>query len=227
MKTLITLLLVALLQACGGGGGSSGSTVPQPVFATVEINSDSICAAVGIPTTCAQMMPAGWIVDDRAIAGLTLHSLAIGYTEVWAGGPLGKNGPQQAFNKVYHPSQFVVVELGANDAYSDYPADRYESELRAILLNIKATGKTPVVTGIVPFRAASADHPGFDAATVARALVLNSIVHRVAIELGALDAHWDAMPFNPDTDTVEGIHRTEPALRKLVQQLILVIQKAS
>lgn len=213
MKTLYTLALCALLQACGGGAAT-------PQIVTVEINADSICSATGIPTTCARMLPSDWVVDDRAIGGLTLHSLYAGYAEVWAGGPLGKNGVQQAFDKIAHPSQFVVVELGANDAYSNYPVDRYEAELRSILLHILATGKTPVVTGIVPFRAASADHPaGFDAATVARSLVLNAIVHRVAAELGVLDAHWDAAPFDPDTDTVDGMHRTEPALRKLVQRL--------
>lgn len=218
MRALTTLALCALLQACGGGGAAA------PAAVTVEINADSICSATGIPTTCAQMLNADWAVDDRAIAGLTLHALAIGYTEVWAGGPLGKNGPQPPFVNAPHQSQFVVVALGGNDAYSDYPADRFEAELRAMLLQILATGKKPAVTGIVPFQAASAGHPGFDAATVERALVLNAITHRVAADLGVRDAHWDTAPFDPAMDTVDGIHRTEPALRRLVQKLILQLQ---
>lgn len=217
----LSVLLCVLLQACGGGGGGGGGGTPAtPV--TVEINADSICAAVGVKATCAQMLPADWVVDDRAIGGLTLHALAVGYSEVWVGGPLGKNGVQKPFTQTAHPSQFVVVELGANDAYGDYPVARYEAELRAIVLHIIANGKTPVVTGILPFRAGQ---PGFDAATVARTLVLNAIMHRVAAELGALDANWDAEPFNPDTDTVDGMHRTEPVLRKLTEKLSLTIRK--
>lgn len=213
MRALITLVLCALLQACGGG-----AAIPQ--VTTVEINADSICSATGIPTTCAQMLPADWVVDDRAIAGLTLHKLYTGYAAVWAGGPLGKNGVQQAFDKTAHPSQFVVVAMGGNDAYEGRDPAVFEAELRAILTHIRAIGKVPVVTGIVPFAVG-----GFDAATITRAVLLNAITHRVAVEFGALDAHWDTAPFNPATDTVDTIHRTEPALRKLVQRLVTTINQ--
>jgi hypothetical protein len=209
---LIALALCVILLSCGGGSSSLSTPV------TVEINSDSICSATGIKVNCAQMLPSNWVIDDRAIAGLTLHSLFAGYSEVWVGGPLGKNGVQAPFDQINHSSQFVVLEFGANDAYDDYPADRFESELRAMLLYIKDSGKTPVVTGIVPFRPASPDHPGFDAATVSRSLVLNAITHRVATEMSVLDAHWDIAPFDADADTVDGMHRTEPALRMLVIQ---------
>ena len=214
MRALITLLLCALLQACGGS--------PASPVVTVEINTDSICSGVGIQTTCAQMLPSDWVVDDRAISGLTLHSLYTGYSVVWVGGPLGKNGIQKPFDQTAHPSQYVVVEQGGNDAYGNYPAERYELELRAILLHIISIGKTPVVTGIVPFKAGT---PGFDSEKVARCLVLNSIVHRVASELGVPDVRWDLVPFDPATDTVDGIHRTEPALRKLVGKLVTTIQQ--
>lgn len=211
MRVLIALALCALLPACGGGG----TALPQVI--TVEINADSICSATGIKTTCAQMLPADWVVDDRAIAGLTLHSLYTGYAEVWAGSPPGKNGPQPPFVLAPHRSAFVVVAMGGNDAYEARDPATFEAELRAILLHIVAIGKTPIVTGIVPFRAGP---PGFDTATVARALVLNAITHRVAAELGVIDAHWDTVPFDPNADTVDGMHRTEPSLRRLVQRLI-------
>ncbi len=211
-RLFIASLLAISIQACGGASNP---------LVTVEINADSICAAVGIKNTCAQMLPAKWVIDDRAIAGLTLHSLAVGYSEVWTGGPPGKNGVQLAFDKVSHPSQFIVVEQGGNDAYGNYPVDRYETELRKILTHIIAIGGIPVVTGIVPFKAGP---PGFDIDTVNRAIVLNEIVHRVAAELGVRDAHWDTAPFNPATDTIDGIHRTEAALRELVLRLQKAIE---
>ena len=215
MKLLCTIVTLCALSACGGGG----SSVAGPV--TVEVNSNSICSATGIPTTCAKMFPADWVVDDRAITGLSLHSLANGYSNVWVGGPIGKNGVQQAFNNTPHTSQFIVVELGGNDAYEARDPVVFEADLRVILLHIRAIGKVPVVTGIVPFKAGP---PGFDAATVARAIELNAIVHRVAIELSVTDAHWDAAPFDSSTDTVDGIHRTETALRKLVARLVDTIK---
>ncbi len=217
MRTILPLALCLILQACGGGEASSS-------VVTVEINADSIYSATGIKVTCAQMLPAGWVVEDRSVAGLTLHSLYTGYSEVWAVGPLGKNGVQSAFAEAKHTSHFVVVELGGNDTYNGYPSDRYESELRAILGNIQASGKTAVVTGTVPLRPATVGMPGLDAATVARTVVLNAIVHRLAAEFGARDAHWDTVPFDPANDTLDGIHRTEPALRLLVQRLQWAIE---
>ncbi len=208
----LLLFTIFLLVACGGGGSSS---VPN-LAPTVEINADSICAATGIPTTCAQMLPTDWIVDDRAIQGLTLHALFVGYKEVWVGGPVGKNGIQLGFDKTLHPSSYVVVQLGINDAYNGYPVEQFEVELRSILLHIKSLGKIPVVTGILPFRASPT---GFDSATITRSVELNTIVHGVAAELGVLDAHWDKVPFNPDTDTVDGVHRTEAVVQKLVIRL--------
>lgn len=208
---LLVMAVCVILYACGGGGSSAPKSPPS-----VELNADSICDAKGIPTTCAKMLPANWVVDDRAVAGLTLHSLSVGYSAVWVGGPLGKNGPQVAFDKTPHPSTYVVVQQGINDAYEARDPLVFEAELRAILLHIKALGKIPVVTGVLPFRASPT---GFDSATITRAVEFNSIVHRVALELGVLDAHWDKVPFNPDTDTVDDIHRTEAAVRALVIRL--------
>ena len=208
LPLFVLLVLCVAMVSCGGG---------TPATITVEINGDSICSGTGTKTTCAQLLPADWVVDDRAVAGLTLHSLYTGYAEVWAGGPLGPRGVQQRFAQTDHPSQFVVISMGANDAYESRDPSAFEAELRAILLHIQSLGKTPVVTGIVHF----SPGPVFDAGTVERAQALNAITHRVAAEMGVLDAHWDTVN---STDTVDGIHRTEPTLRILVARLVETIK---
>lgn len=219
MRILVSFLLSLVLTSCGGGSG--GRSIPS-----IEVNADSICAAVGVPQTCAQMIVSAhpdWVVDDRAIGGLTLSDLFNGYTAVWPGGPDGKNGPQPPFSKAAHPSRYVVVELGGDDAYAGFSSDQYRNELRSVVVSILAGGGVPVLTGIVPLKASGTDYfPGglFDQSVVDRAVALNAIQHQVASETGALDAHWDMVPFDPSTDTVDGIHRTEPALRRLVQRLV-------
>lgn len=213
MKT-ITLTIAALVAlffvACGGGGG--GST-PAPAC-TVEINADSICSATGIPATCAQVLAEirpGWVVDDRAIAGLTLNRLSDGFVSD------------------AHPSHVVVIALGGNDAYEVRAPDVFAAQLAAIVGAIQGQGKAAVLTGIPPFKAGSPDYfpdDPFDQAVVDRAAAMNAAAHKVAQATGAIDARWDLVPFDPATDTIDGIHRTAAAHRLLVTRLAEAIDAA-
>ena len=226
----IYLFLFLILASCGGG---SSYNTPN-VICSVEINADSICSATGISETCAQMITdvhPTWVITDRAVGGLALFSLVDGYSTACADCGLAKFGTQLPFSQIIHTSKIVSIELGGDDAF-DYAyngngnATLYESELRGVISNIQAQGKIALLTGILPFEASSSTYyPGdpFDQATVNLAAQFNIIQHKVATDTGSLDAHWDSVPFNPLTDTIDGIHRTAPAMRLLVNQLINTI----
>ena len=221
MKKTLLSMCASLLAACGGGGGGAPVVVgPTPVITacSVEVNGDSIIVGPTLSPTPMQrlgMLRPGLEIIDKGISGLTLNSLYNGYGVPYDGAPAPRLGTQLRFNQIQRTSRIVVVELGGNDAYSSLPAVTFEQQLRAIVATIQGEGRVPVLTGIVKLTAAGA----FDQGTVDRAAELNVVIHRVAVEMGVIHAGWDEVPFAGEVETIDGIHRTQAASDRLVEQL--------
>ena len=192
---MIRLLpLIFLLASCGGGGTS--------VTCTVEINADSVMSASTHPEPAAatlQRMRPAWVIDDRAVTGLSLDDLMTG------------------FKQTPHPSQIVVIELGGNDAYEGRAPSLFKAQLTSAVQHLQAHGKTPVLTGIVQVETWGL----FDQATSDRIRVLDGITREVATELSVPHAGWGAVP----AQTTDGIHPTKDRLAVLLDRLVLTIDK--
>ena len=214
---LLSLLVATTFVACAP---SDDAKLP----CTIEFNGDSIMSALSlkesIPESFAKLRPA-YKVDDRGIGGLTLNSLLNGYSEVWVGGPLGKNGVQKPFEKELHTSQYVVIELGGNDAYGDYSEQQFESQLRTILMTIQNQGRTAIVTDIIQVEAADV----FTDKVVNKIAAFRAITKKVASELNVVNMRWDTVEYNGLQDTVDGIHRTAEASLRLVVRTVEVMDQ--
>ena len=228
------LLATIALFACGGGGdtgaspgGPSNMAAPQSARASIEINADSICAATGVPETCAKLLSTShpeWTLDDRAIRGLSFDSIYSGYDQVWVGGPMGMNGIQPAFASAAHPSKLVVIALGFNDAYSGLDPTAYEAHLLSTVQWLKTQGKVVVLTGIPPVWNLVANTANLKASVLAAAKTNNDAARRVASITGSAFAGWDALPrYETLTD---GLHPTAPQLEYLTLLLAQAIQKS-
>lgn len=204
MLKFLSPLLLSLLISCG-----------SPIEpCSVEINADSLFSGYLVPKTGAMYLSdirPDWILDDRAVGGHSLAALAYGNKYPIIGTP--------PFDVVTHPSSIILIELGGNDAYIGYTAEQFEYNLRWAVSTIRANGKIPVLTGIVPFEPG----PVFTASVVAKDVSFNSIIHKVAKELNIVDAYIDTVDFNPKVDTIDQIHRTEPALIKIIDRIALTI----
>ena len=215
------LAAAALLAACGGGG--------TPAVCSVEINADSILSGEGLqerPAATLQRMRPAWQIDDRAVGGLFMAALWAGYTEPYRGAPASvyPRGPQRPFKDVARTSHVVVVEVGGNDALAlPTPAD-FERDLRAIVTTIQAEGRVPVLTGIVQIEPDAGSL--FGPAEHAHSVVLNTITHRVADDLGVAHAGIDLDPIRQE-DTFDGIHRRPPAVATLLQRIAVAVEAAA
>jgi hypothetical protein len=222
MTSTLKGALVALflcLTACGGGDPE-----PPPVAGTVELNGDSVMYGLGLQESPAMGLlreRPSWTVEDRSASGLSLRDLMEGYPEPFKDAPISAypRGPQGPFTAIQHTASVVVIEQGGIDALEETSPEAFEQNLRTAVAHIKGLGATPVLTGIVPLE------PGafFTAPRVALTVELNAITHKVARDLGVTHAGWDTVEFNPATDTLDGIHRTQPASKRLVSRLAAVI----
>lgn len=185
---LITMIMVSLLTACGGSA---------PPLCTVEINADSIMST-GAAATLKTMRP-HWVIDDRAVTGLTLDDL------------------MTSFKQTHHPSQIVVIELGGNDAYEGRASGVFKAQLVDAVQHLQAHGKTPVLTGIVQVETWGL----FDQATSDRIRVLDNITRDVASQMQILHASWGDVP----AQTTDGIHPTKERLAVLLGLLATTIDK--
>lgn len=213
----ISIFVAECLTACGGG-----APVAEKPVCTVEIDGDSIMSQGIHPMAGAQRLATvhpDWQVDDRAVRGLHLKSLVDGYAEAFPGAGAPPMGPQPPFEQVAHPSRYIVIELGGNDAYSNLPVEQFEAQLVALVGYVWSVGKVPVFTGIPQMEAWGV----FDAATLARIDHLNVITHNVAERLAVAHAGWDSWP----AKTTDGIHPTTDQLWFLVDRLALVLNGLS
>lgn len=214
-KFISSLLL--LLTSCGGGSGSSS----QAEIVTLELNGDSILYGPGlnkVSIVLLKELKPKWIVIDKAVGGLTLNALYKGYIVPYLNAkpevfPLG---PQLPFRDVKRNSKFIVIEVGGNDAYNQLPAEIFEAQLREMISILKSENRVPIITGIPGMIAGDT----FNQDTVDRILVNNAIMRKVTKEMNVIHAGWDTYPFNPLTDTIDGIHRSQEALNNLVIEII-------
>ena len=209
-------MAVALL-GCGGG------SAPAPV--SVEIYGDSITFGPAIERNVAAQVEAlrpGWTVDDRSAVGLDLRDLVTGYAEPFPGAPKSDypKGAQPAFDKVQRSARFVVIELGGNDALSEWPPEQFEADLRSVIDVLVREGRAPVMTGIVGVP--PSDY--FTPAAMARRDVLNAITHKVAQAYGLPHAGWGE-DYRGESDTHDQIHRTQAASDRLAALLVAAIEK--
>lgn len=216
------LLAAAMLAGCGGGADSS------PVC-SVEINADSILSGEGLPerpaVTLQRMRPA-WVIDDRAVGGLSLSALWAGYAEPYRDAPTSvyPRGPQRPFGEVARASQVVVVEVGGNDALALPPLADFERDLRSIVRTIQAEGRVPVLTGIVQIAPDAGSL--FGPSEHAHSLLLNAVTRKVANDLGLVHAGIDLDPVRYE-DTFDGIHRSPSAIPKLLERLTSAVELAA
>lgn len=210
------ILISVLLASCGGA---------DTQHCTVELNGDSIMSGLQIKTfaTSIKQLRPEFIITDKAVSGLTLRSLANGYITAYPGATISNFGPQPAFSKVARNSHVILIELGGNDAYSDYSPIEFRQQLEAMIIIILSEGRIPVLTGIVPLSFVGGT---FDQATIDRATVLDSIVHELAIKYDIVDAQWRTVPYFGSSDTIDGIHRTQVAADRLVERTVSALDTA-
>lgn len=215
MKYVVAAIIFALLQACGGGGSAD----PLPLC-SVEINADSVMSDVASPETASAVMQRArpsWTFDDRAVTGLTMHSLVLGYAQAYPTAPVF-DPAKPPFTQSSHQSQVVVIELGGNDAYESRNPAVFETELTTTITHLKASHKVPILTGIVQVETWGA----FDADVGQRIAVLDSITRKVAEKYGIRHAGWHDLP----PKTVDGIHPNSERLAVLLNMLVTTIDGA-
>lgn len=214
---LITLALCLALQACGGGGGGADPLPP----CTIEIDADSVMSTAAHPepaSAALQRARPGWVIEDRAVTGLTLRSLVQGYAQAYPTAPVF-NPARLPFAQASHAAQVVVIELGGNDAYESRDPAVFEAELIAAVTYLQAAHKVPVLTGIVQVEAWGA----FDDAAGQRIAVLDAITQKVAATHGIRHAGWHDVP----PQTIDGVHPTAERLGALLDRLVAAIDLAT
>lgn len=222
MKLKLKGALVALflcLSACGGGGEPTA-----PPACTVELNGDSVMYGLGLAESPAMGLlreRPHWSIEDRSASGVSLRDLMDGYSEPFKDAPASAypRGPQGPFTAIPHTASVVVIEQGGIDALEETTPAEFEQRLRTAVTHLRSIGSVPVLTGIVPLK------PGaiFTEPRVALAVEMNAVTHKVAQEMGVTHAGWDTVEFNPETDTLDSIHRTQPASNRLVSRLAAVL----
>jgi len=219
------LLVCFFLTACGGGdagstpsGHSATVATNVPTTCTIELNGDSIMAGLSIDTFALSIAKKrkDFFIVDKAVAGLSMRSLWNGYVTPYPGGSTPSFGAQMPFQRVNRTSHVVLIELGGNDAYGDYPAEEFAFQLEGMIITLMKEGRIPVLTGIVPLTLGGA----FDQATIDRSAVLDEIVHTLAAKYQLIDAQWRTVRYDGKIDTIDGIHRTQGAADRLVERTI-------
>lgn len=217
MKRILQGALVALflcLSACGGGGDESH---PKPC--TVELNGDSVMYGQGLQESPAMGLlreRPHWSIDDRSASGLALAVLLSGYIDPTSAYQRNPEGP---FTAIAHPASIVVIEQGGIDALVGISVESFEANLRTAVAHLQAQGRTVVLTGIVK----APEGPVFTASVLAITAQMTAVTYRVARETGATHAGWDTVEFAGLSETLDGIHRTQPASNRLVSRLAAVI----
>lgn len=206
MFRIIGIIFLVLISGCGGGSSSNIS---------IEIQSDSICAATKIPRTCAdslKLLDSSIQVENHALGGMTMKRLA-----------------ESNFYQINHQSKYIVLTLGGNDALDNYSEDEYRNEVIKFVNFVRSVGSIPILTGAPIIKAYGPDYfpqtQFFDQSAVDRLTQFNLIIRKICIDMNVPDAHWDTVEFNPLTDTVDGIHRTQEANDRLVLRLYQTITK--
>lgn len=225
LRILLPSIISVFLTACGGGGTpASADSISSSAKCTIELNADSIMDGVGIERFSAslQKLRPNFVIDDRAVSGLTLRSVYNGYTTVAAGGPFSHIGPQMPFNRTVRNSKVVLIELGGNDAIGLADADVFKSQLEDMINIIISEGRIPVLTGIVSVA------PGdiISQAAVIHVALFVAIVDELSIKYNVLNAHWSTVEFNGTTDTIDGIHWKQIPQDRLVARTIEVLDIA-
>ena len=217
MKLSIFIASCALfLSACGGGGGQNG-----PV--TVDIYGDSIAFGIGVQVSPVQRLrEAGFIVDDHTASGLQLRSVISGYQAPYPGAPSTDypRGSQPAFADVKRTSQFVVIQVGANDAL--LPENDFERNLRRAIEIVLSEDRTPVLTGIVRLPVGDI----FTQDAVSRLENYNQITINLAKEYCLPHALWYSDYQGEQDLNADRIHRTQEASDRLARLLINTINNS-
>lgn len=230
LKLTYIAALVLSLVACGGGEDPIVDVPPivdtRPI---VELNGDSIMYGQGLairPAETLQQLLPNYKIVDKSVTGLTMDGLFKGYTTAWVGGPPPRFGPQPAFSLIERKAKYVVIALGGNDAYGNLPLNVFEAQLQGIINTIKAEGRIPVVTGIIPVTPISVSispimgpSPVFDMPTVIRTVQFNTSTNLIADLFKVPNAFWSTVEYTGLVDTIDGIHRTQEASDKLMVRL--------
>lgn len=196
MNRRFAIAVCLALSACGGG-----SNKPPP---TVEIYGDSIFTAPGISTPPAQQMRnirPTWQIANRSVTGQSLFRIVTGMTP----------GPN-----------FVVLELGGNDALYLRTQEQYRADLVLAIEKVRAAGGVPILTGIVGLPIGDI----YTSEVISRRDELNGITHAITQEYGLQHAGWGE-DYRGEIDVIfDRIHRTQEASDRLAALLIEAIERA-
>ena len=205
-------LAVLSISACGGGGHSEESKV-----ISVELFGDSILTAPGIltkPSVRLKELNPSWDIYDNGYSGLALTSLVNGLST-----------PEhniKKFSEVVLKGCYVVISAGGNDALGLLDAGEFRSNLLSAVSHVEAQKRIPVLTGIV-------DIPLSEFATqerLDRRNQFNDITLEVARVKGLEHAGWGEDK-EGNSETIDGIHRTQKTSDRLAFLLSETIKRAS
>ena len=138
-KLLSVLLLAAASAASGAGGPATSSDAgAKRADITVLVVGDSISAGYGIQTE------QGWVNLLRERLGARSQVVNASISGDTTGGGLARL-PRTLRE---HEPDFVIIELGGNDALRGYPLRNIHDNLLAMTRAVLADGATPILAGM-------------------------------------------------------------------------------
>ena len=194
MKRFIITLAVSVLTACGGGSDTC----------TVEIYGDSQLYRPTLAIKPADRLSelTGHRIIDHSVIGQTYTEFASRLSTVVAHS---------------EPGSIVVIELGGNDAFIPISDDGYEALVRQTL--VAFPDRQIIFITFVPLDVIP-DNIFWTEPVVSAIHGYNQRLLKIADQRGLTLVRWDLVPYAGwQTDTIDGVHRTQAAMERLLGPL--------
>jgi len=153
--------------------------------------------------TLQRIRPGFDVVADHSVAGTMLSMLTPDFAQQ----------PRSA--------SIVVIENGVIDGWNSVPGNLFATQLRALIVQVKSEGRTPVLTGF----ARQVPNPILDAGKVSLRDNYDLLARSVADATGTEFADWGSVPFQGAPELLDGVHPNKGYSDRLVEQLALTLDK--
>ncbi|MGO4390204.1 SGNH/GDSL hydrolase family protein [Variovorax sp. M-6] len=216
------------LAGCGGGGadGTFSDMAPPPsasskdsavsmeaakppTACTIELYGDSIMAGNGSAETPAMTLqrvrPGLEVVADHSVAGMQLAALAT------------------VFSSEARSARIVVIENGVIDSWRGLPPNNFKAALEALIYQLRAEGRTPVLTGY----SRQAPNAILSLEAIARRDAYDGLARSVAAAAGIEFANWGSVQFEGANDLLDGVHPNKDYSDRLVERLAVTLDKVA
>ncbi len=225
-KRILPLCCAGLLAlaGCGGGAGRNApeNAVPSarrgpppaaeapPERCTVEVYGDSIMASNGTSerplATWQKRRPALTFIDHSAPEVLLTD--------------LGRR-----FNGLPRKGRWVVIQAGVVDAWRNVKPALYVQTLHAIIEQVRAEGREPILTGFT--RQVATPALNIRKAQLIRRDQYDALTQLVAAQMKVSFVDWGAVHFEGIRDLQDGMHPDFDYSHRLFERLFTVLDNLS